>query len=244
MRAGMNEQRRTAPHRTMNILAIETSSELCSAALLLEGTLIEREREAGQTHSSLILPMVTELLREAGIGFDAITGVAFGEGPGSFTGLRIACGVAQGLAEGAQVKVAGICTLEALAEDAWQLDSQANRQVVACLDARMGEVYHAAYRREGDGWRACSEPGLYAPGAIPIMEGTWTGAGSAFAVHAASLRARQPFTAELPALRPHARTVAVLARARFAAGHAVDPERALPLYLRDKVAQTLNERRA
>ncbi len=229
----------------MNILAIETSTELCSAALLANGSLLEREREAGQAHSSLILPMVTDLLREAGISFDAIEGVAFGAGPGSFTGLRIACGVAQGLAEGAAVKVAGICTLEALAEAAWQLDSQSHQQIVACLDARMGEVYHAAYRRTGDGWQAIAEPGLYAPNAIPVMDqGCWTGAGSGFQVYAEKLRARQTLVLALPALRPHARTIAALARARFASGQVVSPEHALPLYLRDKVAQTLSERRA
>src|SRR5277367_5330216 len=153
----------------MNILAVETSSELCSAALLAGDTIMERECEAGQSHSSLLLPMVAELLRESGMTFGALDGVAFGAGPGSFTGLRIACGIAQGLAAGAEVKVVGVSTLESLAEEAWQSGADSRRQIVACLDARMGEIYHAAYRREDAGWRVCSAPGLYAPDMIPTM---------------------------------------------------------------------------
>jgi tRNA threonylcarbamoyladenosine biosynthesis protein TsaB len=227
----------------MNVLAIETSSELCSAALLTGDTVAEQEREAGQDHSSLVLPMVATLLRVRKVEFSELGGVAFGAGPGSFTGLRIACGIAQGLAAGAGVRVIGICTLEALAEEAWQAGAAGN-QVVSCVDARMGEVYHAAYRREGAAWCECSPPGLYAPAAVPVLDGEWIGAGSGFAAHGSALRARQKLVAALPGLRPHARIVAMLAQPRFAAGEAVSAEHALPLYLRDKVAATTAERLA
>jgi tRNA threonylcarbamoyladenosine biosynthesis protein TsaB len=228
----------------VNILAIETSSELCTVALLVGEVITEREAEAGHAHSELVLPMVALLMKTRQLEFPDLDGIAFGAGPGSFTGLRIACGVAQGLAFGAGLRVAGIGTLEALAEAAWQIDGAAGH-VVACIDARMGEVYHAAYRREGEGWRECSAPGLYAPETIPVLDGdAWVGAGSGFAAHGAQLRARQPLSAELPLLRPRARMVAVLAAPRFAEGRAVEPGAALPLYLRDKVALTTRERRA
>jgi tRNA threonylcarbamoyladenosine biosynthesis protein TsaB len=226
----------------MNILAIETSSELCSVALLAGGVIAEAEADAGQTHSQILLPMVAGVLRKRGIALRELDGIAFGAGPGSFTGLRIACGVAQGLAAGAGLELAGICTLEALAEEAW-LDVAATAGVVACIDARMGEVYHAAYRRDGDAWRECSPPSLCAPDGIPALAGEdWAGAGSGFAAHGASLRSRQRLTALYPHLRPRARTIAKLAQARFAAGTASPAQSALPVYLRDKVALTSHER--
>jgi tRNA threonylcarbamoyladenosine biosynthesis protein TsaB len=228
----------------MNLLAIETSSAWCSVALLAGDTVAEQEVEAGQTHSGMVLPMAQRLLRMRGLSVAELDGIAYGAGPGAFTGLRIACGIAQGLAAGAALRVVGVCTLEALADEAWQRATAPPPDcIVACLDARMGEVYHAAYRRQGEGWRVCSEPGLYAPQSVPVMEGDgWTGAGNGFAAHGAMLRARQPLVAELPGLHPHACTVARLAEPRFARGEGVPPARALPLYLRDKVALTVNER--
>jgi tRNA threonylcarbamoyladenosine biosynthesis protein TsaB len=231
----------------MNLVAIETSSTLCSVALLTGDTVVEDEIEAGQDHSGLVLPMLARLLRARGIGIAEIGGIAFGAGPGSFTGLRIACGIAQGLAAGAGLKVAAVSTLEALAEEAWQdgvpADEPSAARVVACVDARMGEVYHAAYRRESDGWLVCSPPGLYDVDMIPELDGTgWLGVGSGFAEHGARLRARQRLSAERPRLRPHARFVASLARPRFASGAVTPAARALPIYLRDKVALTTSER--
>jgi tRNA threonylcarbamoyladenosine biosynthesis protein TsaB len=228
----------------MNLLAIETSSSWSSVALLAGDTVAEQEVESGQAHSGTVLPMARRLLQLRGLRVAELDGIAYGAGPGAFTGLRIACGVAQGLAAGAALDVLGICTLEALAEAAWQ--GAAGRppdHIVACLDARMGEVYHAAYRREGEGWLECSQPGLYAPEAIPVMQGEgWVGAGNGFAAHGAALRARQPLSAEVPALHPRACMVARLAAPRFANGEGLPPAHALPLYLRNKVALTLSER--
>jgi tRNA threonylcarbamoyladenosine biosynthesis protein TsaB len=230
----------------MNLLAIETSSNSCSVALLEGGAVAEEEFDAGQTHSGLVLPMAMRLLNARGIDIGQIEGVAYGAGPGSFTGLRIACGVAQGLAAGAGVAVAPVSTLEALAEAAWQRGAEQGVSatgVIACIDARMNEVYHAAYRREGDAWKVSSPPGLYALDTIPVLAGDWIGAGSGFAAHGAALRARQRLVAEMPALRPRAGIIARLAAPRFARGDTVSAGEALPVYLRDKVALTMSERR-
>jgi tRNA threonylcarbamoyladenosine biosynthesis protein TsaB len=230
----------------MNLLAIETSSTLCSVALLEGSAVAEAEFDAGQTHSGLVLPMAMRLLEAHGLDISQIEGVAYGAGPGSFTGLRIACGVAQGLAAGTGVAVAPISTLEALAESAWQRGEELGfgaAGVIACIDARMNEVYHAAYRREGGAWKESSPPGLYALDAIPVLAGDWIGGGSGFEAHGAVLRARQRLVAEIPALRPRAGVVARLAAPRFARGDTVSVGEALPVYLRDKVALTKSERR-
>ncbi len=123
----------------LKILAFDTSTEYCSVALFLDGAIKSREVLAGQRHSELILPMVRQGLAEGGLALTQLDGIAFGAGPGSFTGLRIACGIAQGLAFGADLPVLGVCTLEALAQEA------GGGRVIAALDARMSQIYHAAY---------------------------------------------------------------------------------------------------
>src|SRR5437763_856107 len=161
------------------ILAIETSSELASCALLntngaqpgAPAAVLARESSGVRTHSQAVLPMVQELLREAGVRLADCDAVAFGAGPGSFTGVRTACGVAQGLAFGAGLPVLPLVTLEAMAE-ACRVRTGAS-EVVAVLDARMGEVYWAQYRWDG-GWEVVSEPVLCAPDAVaplPVPEG-------------------------------------------------------------------------
>jgi tRNA threonylcarbamoyladenosine biosynthesis protein TsaB len=223
----------------LKILAIETSTEYCSVALWRDGAVDDAGTQAGQRHSELLLPMVHGLLERHGLAVKALDGIAFGEGPGSFTGLRIACGVVQGLAFGAGLKVVGIGTLLAMAEAAG-----ADR-AVCCLDARMGEIYHAAYARSGAGWETVHAPGLWAPAdAPPLPAGAWTGCGSGFAAHAQALERRYAgrLSAIMPELAPHARHVAGLAARDFAAGRAVPPERAVPVYIRDKVAMKTAER--
>ena len=223
----------------MRILALETSTDLCSAALWLDGKVDAREADAGQQHSELLLPMVDGLLVSHGLKAAGLDGIAFGAGPGSFTGLRIACGVAQGIAFGANLPVVGVSTLLALAHL-----SSAER-AVCCLDARMGEIYHAAYEKRGDSWRTVHEPGLCKPEAAPALPaGKWTGCGSGFAAHRAALEQRYAgsLVHVIENLAPHAREIAVLAAAEFARGHAVPAERAAPLYVRDKVALRVNER--
>ena len=223
----------------MNILALETSTELCSAALWLDGEVDAREVVAGQRNSELLLPMVDALLAAHYLSARDLDGVAFGAGPGAFTGVRIACGVAQGIAFGAGVPVAGIGTLLALAEA-----SRAQR-VVCCLDARMGEVYHAAYERRGEEFVEVHAPGLYRPEAVPALPaGQWLGCGSGFAVYRGVLEDRYQGRLEevMENLVPHAREIAVLAARQFALGAVADAADAVPLYVRNKVALRVDER--
>lgn len=223
----------------MDILAVETSTELCSVALWLDGEIDAREAVAGQRHSELLLPMIDALLTQHGLAVRDLNGIAFGAGPGSFTGLRIACGVAQGIAFGANLPVVGVGTLLALAAA-----SRAER-VVSCLDARMGEVYHAAYEKRGSAWHAVCEPSLCKPDATPdLPAGAWTGCGSGFAAFRAALEQRYAGTLErvIDNLAPHAKEIAALAAAEFERGNAVSAERAAPLYVRNKVALPINER--
>ena len=223
----------------MKILALDTSTELCSVALWLAGDTLVREELAGQRHSELVLPMVHELLAEAGLDLKALDGIAFGEGPGSFTGLRIGCGVAQGLAFGADLPVVGVCTLLALAE------ASAASRVIACLDARMGEVYHGVYEKNQGEWQTLSAPGLGAPLDVPDVTGEgWTGCGNGFAVHGEILRCRYAgqLVGVMPDVFPHAAEVAVLGAAQFKRGLGMDAAEAAPLYIRNKVALKTSER--
>ena len=223
----------------MKILALETSTELCSAALWLDGRVDAREVVAGQRNSELLLPMVDALLAAHELLARDLDGIAFGSGPGAFTGVRIACGVAQGIAFGIDVPVAGIGTLLALAQ------ASGAQRVACCLDARMGEVYHAAYEKHGDDLVEVHAPGLCRPAAVPALpDGQWSGCGSGFAIYRGELAARYAGSLErvIENLTPHAREVALLAAQQFARGHTVDAAAAAPLYVRNKVALRMNER--
>ena len=223
----------------MNILALDTSTEYCSVALWQDGGMDARDAAAGQLHSRMLLPMVDELLRQHGLALKDLDGIAFGRGPGSFTGLRIACGVTQGLALGAGLPVVGVSTLLALAE------AVRSEHAVCCLDARMGEVYHASYVRSGEEWHVVHEASLCAPAdAPPLPAGAWTGCGSGFAAHGAALKKRYgERLAEIrPELYPHARDIARLGAREFERGGGVPAEQALPVYIRDKVALRSDER--
>jgi len=225
----------------LNLLAIETSSDWCSAALWLDGRVEFREERAGQRHSELILSMIDGLLADAGAKLADLGGVAFGAGPGSFTGIRIACGVAQGLAFGGGLPVAAVSTLECLAQA-----SGANR-VIPCLDARIGDVYIAACEREAEDWRTLHAPTVCRPQRAPSVPGDgWVGCGSGFLVHGDALRSRYEgqLAQVLPELVPHAREVAVLGVRAFARGKGVSAEHAAPLYVREKVALSVAERAA
>jgi tRNA threonylcarbamoyladenosine biosynthesis protein TsaB len=225
----------------VKILALDTSTEYCSVALWRDGTVDDSEALAGQRHSELLLPMVDALLARHGLAIRDLDGIAFGQGPGSFTGLRIGCGVTQGLAFGGGLPVVGIGTLLAMAEAAQ------SESVLSCLDARMGEIYHAAYRKSGAAWQPVHAPSLCAPAEAPLVhEGAWTGCGSGFTAHGRTLRERYAgrLTGIMPEIFPHARDIARLAAVEFAAGRAVAAEQAVPVYLRDKVALKAHERTA
>jgi tRNA threonylcarbamoyladenosine biosynthesis protein TsaB len=225
----------------MNLLALDTSTEYCSAALLLGEAMLERGELAGQRHSELLLPMLRSLLSEAKISIKDLDGIAFGAGPGSFTGLRIACGVAQGLAFGAGLKVAAVSTLMALAE------VSGGERVIAALDARMGEIYCAAYERVEGEWREVAAPTLCVPQDAPrLAGGGWIAMGSGFEAHRAMLTRRYgTCLKEIHADRfPVAIAIARLGARMFARGEVTEAARAAPVYLRDKVAFTEQERQA
>lgn len=225
----------------MKLLALDTSTEYCSVAIWRDGAVEARDAHAGQRHSELLLPMVDALLGEHGLELRDLDAIAYGQGPGSFTGLRIGCGVTQGLAFGAGLPVVGVSTLMAMAEAA-----QAER-AVCCLDARMGQVYHAAYARSGADWRAVHAPSLCTPvEAPPLPAGAWTGCGSGFKAHGPALGARYEarLTDIRPEIFPHAREIARLAARELEAGKGVPAEHAVPVYIRDKVALKTDERPA
>jgi tRNA threonylcarbamoyladenosine biosynthesis protein TsaB len=224
-----------------NILAIDSSTELASVCFTDGDRWIERTEHAGQRHSAVIMDHVQAVLAEAGAGPAALDEVAFGAGPGSFTGLRIACGIAQGIGYGARVPVRAVSSLLAVA--------QASRlsPVIAAIDARMNEIYWAAYRRDGDRWTeivgptASSAAALVLP-ALPAHEGHWNGAGNAFS-RFVTLAAAMPATATIDAsVEVTARAIAELALGGH--GDCDEAQHAMPVYIRDKVAYTAAERQA
>lgn len=223
----------------MNVLALETSTDRLSLALACGGRIHVHDVEAGQRHAELILTAVATLLGQASLAARDLDAVVYGEGPGSFTGLRIACGVAQGLALAAGARTLGVGTLIAMAE------ASGEARVIACLDARMGEVYHAAYEKESDGWHTVSAPGLYGPADAPVpAHGDWAGCGSGFAAHGEVLQQRYGtrLAAIRPEVYPQAHAMLRLALPRLEAGEGGEPADAAPVYLRDKVALKTSER--
>jgi tRNA threonylcarbamoyladenosine biosynthesis protein TsaB len=224
------------------ILAIETSSELASCALLHGSTVIARESSGVRTHSQSVLPMVQELLAEAGVLLADCDAVAFGAGPGSFTGVRTACGVAQGLAFGAGLPVAPLVTLEAMAQACRERSGAG--EVLAVLDARMGEVYWAQYHFD-NGWQVVLEPALSSPYAVaPLPSPGLVACGNGFAAYPDAFAAKPFADGALADVMPHARELALLAASVVAAGRTVPADQAQPLYLRNKVAYTSAERQA
>ena len=220
----------------MQFLALDSSTDAGSVALWCDGAVIERHCASGQPSSATLLPLASALLAEAGVGFADLDAIAFAAGPGSFTGLRVACGVAQGLAFAHGLPVLPVGTLEAMAYAA-----EASR-VAVCLDARMSEVYFGLFV---DGV-AVSPIGVYPPDQVPLPEaGDWVAAGNAMAAYP---RLHERLVAVVSAFRddvlPTAAAVAALAAPRLARGEGIDAAEAVPVYVRDKVALTVAERLA
>jgi tRNA threonylcarbamoyladenosine biosynthesis protein TsaB len=221
----------------MKLLALDTSTEACSCALYLDGDIQDRSLIAPRQHTSLILPMAEELLAEAGLKPTQLDGLAFGRGPGSFTGLRIACGVAQGIAFAADIPVAPISSLAALAQAAY-IEFGA-KKVLAAIDARMKEVYWGAFVLDKKNIMQCEgEEVVCAPSAVNLpSDGQWYGVGSGWTTF------KEPLTAKLGNLvpdfqgekYPQASAMIPLALAAFQAEQIVSAEEALPIYLRNKV---------
>jgi tRNA threonylcarbamoyladenosine biosynthesis protein TsaB len=223
----------------VNLLAFDTSTEYLSLALLKGDQVFNYDCNAGQTHSQIILPQIQALLDVAGLQLIDMNGIAFGAGPGSFTGVRIAAGVAQGLGFGANLPVVSVCTLLALAQ------ASGADKVIACLDARMGEVYHAAYVRVAGAWQRINELGLYKPDAVPLIEGAgWVGAGSGWQTYNQQLSVvyTEQLQAVQPQLLPSATAILELARPIFANGEAKPASEAIPIYIRNRVALKTLER--
>lgn len=224
----------------MRLLAFETATARLSVALWQDGACIERSAILPNGGSQVLLPWMHELLAEADVSLRQVDGIAFGAGPGGFTGLRLACGVTQGLAFGLDVPVAPICTLAALALDCGQ------RNVWACLDARMNEVYAAAYAVDGDTVSEVMAPVCLPPAVLPAPTflDAW-GVGDGFTSYGEILRSRKPDLAGVRGdLLPSAVAVARLAAPILANGGGVSAADAQPLYVRNKVAFTTAERLA
>lgn len=223
----------------MKLLAIETASDACSCALLMDGTHLERHLIAPRRHAELVLAMVEELLAEAGLGLAGLDALAFGRGPGSFTGVRIAAGVIQGLAFGADLSVVPVSSLQALAQGAWR--EGGNGRVLAAFDARMGEVYWGAYEIDDKGlMTAAMDDGASPPEAVPVPSGSgWLGAGEGWGAYAGILAERigGKLVGTEPDRLAQALDVAVLATAAHARGEGVSAARALPVYIRNQVAK-------
>src|SRR6266550_3231127 len=226
----------------MRILSFDTSTEWLSVAAGDGASWSTHLERAGSANSERILPAIDTVLTDAGWRLADLDGIAFGAGPGAFTGVRIACSVAQGLALGAQLPVVAIPTLLALAQGAWR-DHGATR-VFACLDARMREVYLAFYVRDDNGgWRVEREPAVIKPADVQAPEGLWDGEGDGFAacVELASLHGVVRARANT---LPTARAIGELAFPLFERGQGVPASQARPLYIRQRVALTTAERNA
>lgn len=231
----------------MNLLAIETATEACSVAVLRGEQLLQRFEIAPRRHAELVLPWAEALLAEAGLARTQVDAIAVGIGPGAFTGVRLAVAMGQGLALALDRPLIGISTLQVLAAGA--LGAQTGDAVFAAIDARMGEIYAAEFRIDGNGLpMALEAPQLAAPTAANLPQhrsgwalGTGLAAGEA---HLAQRLQALGWRVE-PAALPAAADLARLAARAFAAGdYPRAPETVQPLYLRDKVAQTIAEREA
>ena len=224
----------------MKLLALDTATESCSAAPLLEDRLLAREAEFTRGHAEHILPMIDELLGEAALGLRALDAIAFGRGPGSFTGVRLAASLAQGLAFGAGLGVVPVSDLEALAQRALDLEEDIGR-VLVCSDARMSEVYWGCFERGAERLAVPAGPERVSPpGRVSVPEAwlEFAGAGRGFEAYPElralpGLRAR----ASLERLLPRAEEIARLAAPRVLRGALLPPQEALPVYLRDQVAR-------
>lgn len=224
----------------MKILALDTATVNCSAAVLIDGQLIARERPLERGHAECILPMIDEVLAEAGVPLAGLTAIAFGRGPGSFTGVRIAASVTQGLAHGAGLPVVPVSDLAAVAQRALG-DAVSAGRVLVCNDARMREVYWGCFvRSAGDLASAVGEERVSDPARVALPAG-WAadpapyGAGTGFAAYPQLGSRFAGVLAEIRALLPRAADIARLAAAEAAAGRLRNPEEALPVYLRDDV---------
>ena len=244
----------------MKLLAFDSSTEVLSIALSVDGNVTSYSGEGGAKASALILPQIQLLLTSANIQLTDLDGIAFGAGPGAFTGVRVACGVAQGLGYGANIPVVGISTLLAVAQ------ASGYHKVIVCLDARMGEIYHAAFINENGQWHEQSATQVCKPQAAPKIlvthneanantflntgdethAGDWVGVGNAWAIYNDALHAiyAHHLSSVVTQVTPTAVAIMQLAAPIFAAGLGKPASEAMPIYIRNHVALTTLEREA
>ena len=229
----------------MNILAIDTATDACTCALDWEGTIVERHAVEPRRHTELLLAMIDSILAEAGARLDALDTIAFGRGPGSFTGLRIACAVAQGLAYGANRPLVAVSTLRVLATGTYRLHG--SRRVLTAFDARMGEVYWGGFEWNGAVMVPLFEESVGPPDAVRVPEGGgWTGAGGGWSAHRDVLEPRLAGSLDSVYAERLPEAIDMLEPARHAAeaGSVLAPEDAAPVYLRSEVARAAPRRLA
>ncbi len=230
----------------MKLLAVETATEACSAALSIDGVITERFELAPRHHTKLILPMIDELMNAAGLQASQLDGLAFGCGPGSFTGIRIATGVIQGLAFGLDLPVVRVSTLAAMAQEFFERTDETTAYIA--MDARMDEIFWGVYQRDAQGFaKLVGDEILVSADLVDCSAtGSGVGIGSAWGIYADKLinrMAGRVSNYESDNL-PRAALIARLGVQGFVQGLAVPVELALPLYLRDKVAKTEAERKS
>ncbi|MGZ8095537.1 MAG: tRNA (adenosine(37)-N6)-threonylcarbamoyltransferase complex dimerization subunit type 1 TsaB [Methylosarcina sp.] len=227
----------------MKLLAVETATEACSAALFIDGEIAERFELAPKEHTRLILPMIDSLMTEAGLKPHDLDALAFGCGPGSFTGVRIATGVIHGISFGADLPVVPVSTLAAIAQDFF--DKKAGNVAFTAMDARMGEIFWGIYQRNNQGYAELTgKESVTAAKKIEFPDLTGVGVGSGWGVYRQELMTRlagRVTHCEIDYL-PRARAIARLGAQGFEQGLAVDVEHAMPVYLRDTVAKKESER--
>jgi len=220
------------------ILAIDTATEACSVALWNNGETRALFELCPREHTQRILPLVEQILRESGLALQDLDALAFGRGPGSFTGVRIGIGMAQGLGLGAELPLLGISTLQAMAQGAWRMTGASN--VLAAIDARMGEVYWGQYQRHADGhWQGIGEEAVLAPEQVQALlqeqQGQWAHVGTGWQAYP-DLQGTAPLQlTDGQILLPHAEDMLPLALRAWQQGEAVAAADAQPIYLRNNV---------
>lgn len=227
------------------ILALDTSTDACSVALNINGRVTSLFEVAAKSHTQRLLPMVDEVMRVNGLVLTDLDAIAFGRGPGSFTGLRICAGIVQGLAFGANLPVIPISTLEAMALGFYLTNPKEGRPLLVTLDARMDEVYWGLFERDGNLVKLLSNEGVIGPGILAIHDEVLALNGNFVAVgpgwHYPSLQALECGRRELD-LQPNAENMALIAVRLFAAGKTVSALEAQPVYLRDSVSWQKRQR--
>jgi tRNA threonylcarbamoyladenosine biosynthesis protein TsaB len=223
----------------VKLLAIDTSTEACTVALLVDDAVEERFEIAPREHARLVLPMVETLLAEAAISITGLDGIALGRGPGSFTGVRIAAGVVQGIAFGAGLPVVPVSTLAVMAQGVFRESGAGN--ILPAIDARMNEVYWGCYEINEGIARSICRDSVVSPHGVEVPEGgIWVGAGTGWVTHKVELEGRigRKLESNIGRYLPHAQDLAILGADLLTQGKSVLPEQVQPVYLRDKVAST------